>query len=101
MSHMSYDDPIVYPARRAVPLHTFFGNTLADANSTAESIRTTGNSTCRGGLANRSAYWVPTMIDTKDGTPARPPAIGVYYKNGFVDGSLVSRFPSGLRMIAG
>ena len=102
VSHMSFDDPIVYPGEKGRShLHTFFGNTKVDANSTAESIRTSGNSTCRGGIANRSAYWVPTMIDTKDGTPIAPTGIGVYYKSGFLDGATVRPIPAGLRMIAG
>ena len=101
-SHMAFDDPIVYPGQVGRShLHTFFGNTLTNATSTPESIRNTGNSTCRGGIANRSSYWVPTMIDTKDGTPIAADSIGVYYKNGIFDGSTVNPFPVGLRMIAG
>ncbi len=101
-SHMAFDDPIVYPGQVGRShLHTFFGNTGTNAASTPDSIRNTGNSTCRGGIANRSAYWVPTMIDTKDGTPLVPDSIGVYYKNGIFDGSTVNAFPVGLRMIAG
>ena len=101
-AHMSFDDPIVFPGQAGRShLHTFFGNTGSNANSTADSLRTTGNSTCRGGIANRSAYWVPTMIDTADGTPIVPDSIGVYYKNGEFDGSLIKPIPVGLRMIAG
>ena len=102
VSHMAFDDPIVFPGQVGRShLHTFFGNTGTSAASTPDSIRNAGNSTCRGGIANRSAYWVPTMIDTKDGTPLTPDSIGVYYKNGYVDGSLVNPLPTGLRMIAG
>ena len=72
-SHMSFDDPIVFPGQPGRShLHTFFGNTGTNANSTPESIRDTGNSTCRGGIANRSSYWVPTLIDTRDNTPLKP-----------------------------
>ncbi|MGK3966620.1 hypothetical protein WMF01_39210 [Sorangium sp. So ce1667] len=49
-------------ARRA-HLHTFLGNTLADAFSTQKSLATTGNSTCHGGIINRSACWVSSLID--------------------------------------
>ena len=46
-SHNAYDDPIVFPGRPgAAHLHTFFGNTRADAFSTYASLRTTGESTC-------------------------------------------------------
>jgi hypothetical protein len=103
-SHMSFDDPIVYPGKSGVShLHTFFGNSGADANSTATSIATTGGSTCAGGTLNRSGYWIPSMIDTKDGSPVIPAASLIYYKTGYlgvrpVD---VKPVPAGLRMIAG
>lgn len=101
-SHMGFDDPIVYPGQTGRShLHTFFGNTGTNAGSTPDSIRNTGNSTCRGGIANRSSYWVPSFVDTKDGTPLMPDGINVYYKNGAFDGSLVKPLPEGLRMIAG
>ena len=103
-SHMNFDDPIVYPGQPGrAHLHTFFGNTRTWAGSTALSIAETGNSTCMGGIANRSAYWVPTLIDTKDGTPLLPEDGLWYYKNG--SNLLLSKnihpMPKGLRMIAG
>jgi hypothetical protein len=103
-SHMNFDDPIVYPGQPGRShLHTYFGNTGANANSTAASIATTGNSTCHGGTVNRSSYWVPSMIDTRDGTPKRPRSSQFYYKTGFggVVPSTVRPAPLGLRMIAG
>ena len=111
-SHVRFDDPIVFPGRvGASHLHTFFGNTAVDGNSTPESVRTSGSSTCAGGTANRSAYWAPSVVDTATGVPvisdANPVDRGhflqVYYKTGF-DGVLpatVQNFPVGLRMIAG
>lgn len=44
-------------------LHQFFGNTAANYDSTYFSLRTTGDSTCGGRRLNRSAYWIPAMID--------------------------------------
>ncbi len=100
---MARIDPIVFPGKLDQShLHTFFGNVAVDENSTTQSLLTTGNSTCRGGISNRSAYWVPTMIDTADGTPIAAEHISVYYKNGFVPGDKVTQgIPEGLRMIAG
>jgi hypothetical protein len=99
-SHMAFDDPIVFPGQPGVShLHTFFGNTGTNANSTATSLATTGNSTCRGGTVNRSAYWVPTMIDTRTGAPVKPKDAGFYYKT--PSPSTVQVLPAGLRMIAG
>jgi hypothetical protein len=103
-SHMSFDDPIVYPGvPGAAHLHTFFGNTATSATSTADSIRTSGSSTCLGGTINRSAYWVPTMIDTASGKPIVPDVAGIYYKQGYTlnPPTIIQPLPAGLRMIAG
>jgi hypothetical protein len=102
-SHMLMDDPIVAPGKPGGShLHAFFGNTLADAFSTAESLMTTGNSTCRGGTVNRSAYWMPAMIDTGTGAPVRPTTLIPYYKTGYsLDPASMKPFPAGLRMLAG
>ncbi|MEP7058458.1 MAG: DUF1996 domain-containing protein [Caldimonas sp.] len=103
-SHMAFDDPIVYPGQAgAAHLHTFFGNTGTNANSTAESLRSTGNSTCRGGTINRTAYWVPAMIDMTTRKPIRPDVGNFYYKQGYslTPSSVIQPLPAGLRMIAG
>lgn len=73
------DDPIVYPGQPgAAHWHQFFGNTAADAHSTYESLRKTGESTCQNEL-NRSAYWMPAMLDGK-GNVVRPDFVSIYYK---------------------
>jgi hypothetical protein len=111
-SHMNFDDPIVFPGQRnATHLHAFFGNTGANAFSTTQSLTTTGNSTCRGGTLNRSAYWVPAIIDTRTGRPIVPaspihdgaPEHGFYYKTKYSQIPFPSYQapPTGLRMIAG
>ena len=102
-SHMNFDDPIVYPNQPGkAHLHAYFGNTGAKASSTANSLATTGNSTCRGGTINRSAYWVPALIDSA-GKPQKPESLEVYYKTGYngIAPRAVRSFPRGLRMIAG
>ena len=103
-SHMAFDDPLVYPREPGKShLHVFFGNTGTNAYSTAATIAGSGNSTCRGGIANRSAYWVPATIDTRTGTPVKPAQAGMYYKNGYngIRADEIRPFPKGLRMIAG
>ncbi|MFD1787045.1 DUF1996 domain-containing protein [Sphingomonas floccifaciens] len=78
-SHNAYDDPIVFPGQPGKShLHTFFGNTGTDANSTYTSLRTTGESTCNN-LLNRSAYWVPSMMHPS-GRVVMPNWISIYYK---------------------
>jgi hypothetical protein len=103
-SHMRADDPIVKPGQPgASHLHTFWGNTTTDANSTAGSLLARGNGTCRGGIVNRSGYWVPSVIDTRTGTPLAPDLIHVYYKSGYggIRPNQIEAIPTGLRMVAG
>ena len=73
-----YDDPIVYPGQPGRShLHQFFGNTAANAHSTYTSLRTTGESGCNNKL-NRSAYWMPAMMDDK--AVYKPDHVQIYYK---------------------
>ena len=103
ISHMSNDDPLVYPNQQgAAHHHTFFGNTSTNYKSNLATLSSTGNSTCFGGIMNRSAYWVPSMINTETNAPIAPNGnVLVYYKHGAIDGSLIQAPPKGLRMIAG
>ena len=103
VSHMSNDDPLVYPNQQGVAHHhTFFGNTLIDYKTNPDTVATTGNSTCRGGIANRSAYWIPSIIDTATNTPMKPYSSLWYYKTGYiVPKELIKAPPKGLRMIGG
>jgi hypothetical protein len=103
-SHFNYDDPLVFPGQpNATHLHMFFGNTAVDYRSTAQSVATTGDSTCRGGIVNRSAYWVPALINTGNGAPVVPEFVDVYYKTGYygVRDAQVQPWPDGFRMISG
>jgi Domain of unknown function (DUF1996) len=103
-SHMAYDDPIVFPGQSgASHLHSFFGNTAIDANTTADNIRSIGNGTCGGGTLNRSGYWVPSIIDSASGAPITPHSLTVYYKSGYggVAPGEITVPPAALRMIAG
>jgi hypothetical protein len=102
-SHMRHDDPIVHPEQQGSShLHVFFGNTKTDAFSTEQSLLSSGNSTCRGGIVNRSAYWVPALLDA-GGEPLVPEAAQFYYKSGYngITAAAIQPLPPGLRMIAG
>ena len=82
-SHMSNDDPVVYPFQQgAAHHHTFFGNTSVNYKSDLMAFATTGNSTCKGGIMNRSAYWMPSMIDTVTNAAITPDLAIFYYKTG-------------------
>lgn len=107
-SHNSYDDPVVYPGQPGRShLHTFFGNTKADANSTYQSLRTTGESTCNNVL-NRSAYWMPAMMNGR-GKVVMPDFISIYYKRAPAGSSACTfgpvkaclKIPRGLRYVYG
>lgn len=102
-SHMSNDDPIVFPGvPNATHHHTFFGNTGVNAYTTTESVHNSGNGTCAGGTLNRSGYWMPSLINTLTNAPVKPSGIVVYYKS--IDeytNETITPPPPGLRMIAG
>src|SRR3954449_10803207 len=76
------DDPIVYPGQPGKShLHQFYGNESANAFSTYASLRGGGQSTCNRGpfAANRSAYWMPAMLDA-NGNVVKPLFVAIYYK---------------------
>ncbi|VXC85073.1 DUF1996 domain-containing protein [Sphingomonas sp. 8AM] len=106
-SHELKDDPVIFPGQPGRShLHQFFGNTLANANSTYESLRKTGESTCNSPL-NRSAYWMPAMLNGKGGV-VRPDFISIYYKRLPVDseeclrqGKACVDLPRGMRFVFG
>lgn len=104
---LSYDDPIVYPGQPGKShLHQWYGNLSANASSTYESLRTTGDSTCTSKL-NRSAYWMPAMENDK-GQVIRPDYVSIYYKRRVKTDPLCAKIgkacvdlPNGLRFIFG
>lgn len=104
LSHMNQDDPIVFPGEvGASHAHQFIGNTGTNADSTAESIANSGNSTCTGGIADRSAYWTPVIVDGGTDELVAPSFNAIYYQSGFggVDAESIQPIPEGLMMIAG
>lgn len=85
---IDYIDPIVNPGTASHHLHQFFGNTIVTRTSTYDSLRASGGSTCsRVGdiysptaiALNRSAYWMPAMLNGK-GSVVKPDHLTVYYK---------------------
>jgi hypothetical protein len=103
-SHMNYDDAVLYPNQPGrAHMHTYFGNLNANAGSTGSSLRSAGNSTCDGGILNRSAYWIPSVINPS-GIPVVPDYNMIYYKSGYqgnTPAKIVQTFPIGLKIIAG
>lgn len=100
-SHFAPDDPLVFPGQFGRShLHMFWGNTTTNANTT--NFRS-DRSTCKGGAANSSGYWIAALIDTRDGRPLVPDIIFNYYKGGYkgVQPAAFQPIPAGLRMLAG
>lgn len=100
---MGFFDPVTKPgAANAAPLSMFFGNTGVAPSSRPASLAATGNGTCTGGTANRSAYWAPAVFDVRTSAIIPPDFMLVYHKTGFnMDPALLREFPAGLMMIAG
>ena len=102
LTKFAFDDPIVFNGQPGKShLHMFFGNAAIDANTTSATIASTGNSSCRGGILNRTAYWTPAMIDAS-GNAVMPDEATIYYKTGYnVDPAVIQPVPTALKMIAG
>ena len=98
-SHLSYDDPIVFPGQPGRShLHMFFGNTDTDAFTTTDSLVNSGGGTCNGFELNRSAYWFPAMLKGDEAVIA-PHSIVVYYKTKNPGNAVAP--PQGLKLVAG
>ena len=98
------DDPIVFPGVKGkAHLHIFFANTSTNYQSNNASLLN-AKTTANGGNANKTAYWMPAMIDTAIGT-AMFPASGIFYyktsEGGQAGGAVVEPLPQGLKGIAG
>jgi hypothetical protein len=79
---LAYDDPLLYPGKNGVShLHKYFGANGVDASTTMASLAQTTSSNCNYGnkVLNRSAYWMPALLDDQ-GFVRNPDWIAVYYK---------------------
>ncbi len=104
VSHMNNDDPMVFPNQlNATHHHTYYGHTGVKFDTNLMTLAESGNSTCRGGIMNRSAYWHPSIIDIRTNTAVVPVGAMFYYKTGYdgVPPSAVTAPPKGLRMLVG
>jgi len=85
ISHFQQVDPIVSPGQASHHLHMFWGNTLTDQHSQVGNggptdISQNGQSTCQGGPYNRSAYWMPALLDENNNVVI-PSDMHIYYKS--------------------
>lgn len=102
-SHRLPDDPIVYPGQPGISMqHDFFGNTTANAYTTASTLQRVSGTTCEN-AADASGYWAPSLR-LPDGTVVAPMYQKTYYTNQAVPSSrrvTVRPFPLGLQMMVG
>ena len=109
VDHFGPDDPIVFPDEPGLShMHSFYGNTSTNADSTAASLMAAPSSCGRNmGTSDHSAYWIPSLYKKNaDGsfTLVKDPnqLIFVYYRRpGGSSGPKVQPFPLGLAMVAG
>jgi hypothetical protein len=109
-SHYGYNDPIVKPGKPgAAHLHMFWGNTNADALSVSNvpsnpanthELAEHGGGTCQSFELNRSAYWMPALLDsaTAPRNVVVPDEIVLYYKS---KSRNVRPLPRGLQLLGG
>ena len=97
VTHHAPDDPIVFPGQPGASHdHTFLGNPSVNADTTVASLRA-ATTTCKV-PEDKSAYWMPTMLDgDRPVLPVGPQVI--YYKSGVFDYTSVRPFPTGLRYV--
>ncbi len=79
----------------------FFGNSQAAQADSNEALISAGSSTCAGGTANRSLYWVPALFDPESQTALEPSNVDVLYQTGRMDPESIQPLPSGFSMIVG
>lgn len=100
VSHLDFDDPIVFPGQPgASHLHNFMGNTSTDAYTTITDLFDNPGTSCTN-PKDHSGYWFPAIMNGDD--VVVPDILEtIYYKAGIDDYRSVQSFPAGLRFIAG
>lgn len=117
LSHVAFDDPLVFPGQSGrTHGHQFFGNTKTRAATDVANMAASGDSTCAGGILNRTGYWAPFYVyhcppetavargcnAARNGEPVFGEKMNFYYKNATDISSNTTIWPpAGLRMIAG
>jgi hypothetical protein len=109
IDHFGPDDPIVFPGQPGDShMHSFYGNTTTNANSTGASLMAAPSSCGRNmQTSDRSAYWIPSLYKKNaDGSLTQvtngDQQMFIYYRRpGGTGGPKIQPFPLGLKMLAG
>jgi hypothetical protein len=103
VSHFAYGAPSGSGLPDASSAALYWGNTLAGPGASGSSVAGSGRSSCDGGSADRSAYWMPALFNSA-GLAVLPERVLVEYKafggTGF-DRSTIQAIPAGLHLVAG
>jgi hypothetical protein len=102
-NHFAADDPIVFPGQSgASHMHSFYGNTTTNANTTVNTLLASRSSCGREMQdTDHSAYWVPSLLNNGQRIGGEQTVFVYYQKAGGKNGPAVKPLPTGLRMIAG
>jgi len=100
LSHLAFDDPIVYPDEPgASHLHQFFGNAAVDSDPDYD--RVSGAETSCRQAKDTASYWAPALLDV-EGRQVEARGMTAYYRPGRgVDPADVVAYPPGLMLVAG
>ena len=102
-THMSMDDPIVYPSQPGMGhMHAFYGNKSTDAYSTRASLLAAGT-TCTD-KKDKAAIWAPTAFIKKNGSwrPLEPYRERTYYFRAIRQQiAPVTSLPANIKLIGG
>jgi hypothetical protein len=109
VDHFGANDPIVFPGQPGVShMHSFFGNSTTNANSTGASLLGSAGSCGRGmQSSDHSGYWIPSLYKLNaDGShtlvTSGDQEMFIYYRRaGGPTGPKVTPFPTGLAIVAG
>lgn len=102
VSHLANGDPFGGDAPGLGPAQIYWGNTAADATAATIELSTVGSATCEGGIADRSAHWMPALFDAADDVML-PEMVMVEYKafgGGQLDRNALGPIPVGLHLVA-
>ncbi|HKA97417.1 MAG TPA: DUF1996 domain-containing protein [Streptosporangiaceae bacterium] len=103
VDHFGANDPIVSPNLPGNShMHSFYSNSSTNAASTTASLLAHTGSCSYTGDFDRSAYWIPSLLQGGKVYREGSQQLVVYYRRaGGATGPTVHAFPAGLRMIAG
>ena len=100
LSHVAYDDPIVYPdLPGASHQHLFFGNESVGSSPDYDAVADADTSCAQ--RLDTASYWAPALLDAA-GRSIEPEGLTAYYRPGDgVDPTEVVAYPPGLMLIGG